>query len=117
MAQGRFAMCYLALQVRQVDGVVIGEGEMADAGGCEVHRGWRAESAHTGDQHAGGQQPLLAGDIKLRQHDLAAVAQQLIVVHACCPNVTRGSEARSFSVSMPSNPASRNNARTGSAWS
>src|SRR4030066_288685 len=42
----------------------------------------RPGTAHADNQHARGEQPLLALDANLRQQDLAAVAEQLRVVHA-----------------------------------
>ena len=84
----------LSLKVRQIDGVVIGEDQMADAGGCEIQRNGRAEPAKPDDQHGCRKQPLLPLDVDLGQHDLAAVAKQLIVVHRL-PSVTRSCPARS----------------------
>ena len=54
---------------------------MADPGGSEIHGNRRAQAAETDDQGVGAQQFLLAGDVDLGQQDLAAVAQQLGIVH------------------------------------
>ncbi len=55
----------LSLQIRKIDGVVIGEHQMADAGGGEVQRNRRAESAESDDQHGRRKQPLLPLDVDL----------------------------------------------------
>ena len=82
----------LALQVGKVDGVVIGNRERADACGCEVHRRGRAQAAGTDDQRTRIKQGLLAVDVDLGQQDVAAVAQQLLVVHRA-PTCTRAVQA------------------------
>jgi hypothetical protein len=69
----------LALQVGQVDVVVIAEREPPDAGRSEVERDRRAEPACADDEGMCGEQPLLAFDADLGQQDVAAVAQQLLV--------------------------------------
>ena len=50
----------LALQVGDVDHVVVDDAERADAGGGEVERGRRAEAAGAEQQHLGVEQLLLA---------------------------------------------------------
>ena len=50
----------LALQVGEVDDVVVDDAERADAGGGEVERGRRAEAAGAEQQHLGVEQLLLA---------------------------------------------------------
>ena len=79
----------LALEVGLVHHIVIHERERAEAASGEIEGGGGAEAAQADDGGAGAQQRFLAGDIDLRQHDLAAVAQQLFVVHgAARPQVT-----------------------------
>ena len=70
----------LALQVGEVDLVGVGEGEAADAGGGEVERGGTAEAARADDQRARGAQLLLSFNADLRQQNVPAVAEKLLVV-------------------------------------
>jgi hypothetical protein len=75
------AMQDLALQVGQVDRIAIGQHQRADAGGGEVVAGGRTEAAGADHQGARIDDVFLAFDADLRQQDVAAVAQQLFVVH------------------------------------
>ena len=70
----------LALQVREIDLVCVGEREAPDAGGCQVQGGRAAEAARADDQRARTLQPLLAFDPDLGKKDVAAVAEELLVV-------------------------------------
>ena len=72
----------LPLQVGEVDLVGVGEGEAADAGGGEVERGGTAEAARADDQRVGGAQLLLAFNAYLRQQDVPAIAEKLLVVNS-----------------------------------
>ena len=69
----------LALQVRQVDRVVVDEDEVAHSARGEVHRDRRPEAAEPDEEHAGGPQAFLSLDPDLGQHDLAVVPQELLV--------------------------------------
>ena len=76
----------LALQVGQVDIVVIDDREVPHAGGSQVgHRG-RAKTARADDQHAAGEQALLAFDPDLVEQNMARIAQQLVVIHGSSAN-------------------------------
>jgi hypothetical protein len=72
----------LALQVGEVDLLVVAEGDGAHSRRCEVERDRRAEPSRSDHQRARGEQFLLAFDADLRQQNVAAVAQQLFVVHS-----------------------------------
>jgi hypothetical protein len=72
----------LALQVGHVHGIVVHQGDAADAGRAQVQRGRRAQAACADDEHMRCQDALLAFDADLVQQDVARVAQQLIVVHS-----------------------------------
>ena len=71
----------LPLQVGQVDGVVVADGKGADAAGGEVESGRAAQSAGADHQGVAGQQFFLAGDVDVRQQDVAGITDQLFIVH------------------------------------
>jgi hypothetical protein len=79
-ADGIGAVENLALQVGEVDLVRVGEGEPADAARREVERRRAAEPAGADDERARRPQPLLAFDPDFREKDVAAVAEELLVV-------------------------------------
>ena len=64
----------LALEVRQIDAVVIEEPQGADAGGRQVQARRRAQAPGADDQHPRGLELLLAGAADLRQQQVAAIA-------------------------------------------
>ena len=70
----------LALQVREVDLVGVRDGQPANAGGCKVERRRAAQPAGADDQRARAPQPLLPLDADLREQDVPAVAEELLVV-------------------------------------
>ena len=69
---------HLALEVRQVDLVVVDDPERADAGRRQVQRRRRAEPAGAEQQHLRVEQLLLALDPDLRQQQVARVALALL---------------------------------------
>ena len=69
----------LALQVGEVDLVVVDDAERADAGGGEVERGRRAEPAGAEQQHLRVEQLGLALEPDLRHEQVARVALALLV--------------------------------------
>ncbi len=69
---------HLALEVGDVDHVVVDDAERADAGRGEVERGRRAEAAGAEQQHLGVEQLELALDADLREQDVARVALALL---------------------------------------
>ena len=69
---------HLALQVREVDLVVVDDAERADAGRGEVERGRRAEAAGAEQQHLRVEQLLLALDADLGDQQVARVAVALL---------------------------------------
>src|SRR5476649_1732357 len=71
----------LALQIGQVDRVVVDQRDVADAGRRQVQRGRRTEAAGADDQRMPGQQFLLPFDADFVEQDVARVAQQLVIVH------------------------------------
>ena len=81
MTDGRGGVQDLALQIAQVDPIVIDQVQCPDAGCGQIHGRRRTQSAETDDQCACALQALLAFDPQLGEHDLAAVTQQCIVVH------------------------------------
>ena len=70
----------LALQVGKVDLVGIGEGQLADAACCEVEGGRTTQAARADDERARRAQAFLAFNADLRQQDVPAVAEELLVV-------------------------------------
>jgi hypothetical protein len=72
----------LALQVGEVDFVGVGEGEAPDAGGAEVQRRRAAQAAGPDDDDVRRTQLLLTIDADLRQQDVPAVAEKLLVVQS-----------------------------------
>jgi hypothetical protein len=79
-ADARRAVQDLTLQVGEVDLVRVGEGQLADAAGCEVERCGAAEPAGADDQRGSRAQPLLPLDPDFGKEDVAAVAEELLVV-------------------------------------
>ena len=63
---------HLALEVREVDDVVVDDAERADAGGREVERGRRAEAAGAEQQDLRVEQLLLALGADLGEQQVAA---------------------------------------------
>jgi hypothetical protein len=70
----------LPLQVRKIDLVRIGEGEPSEAACREIQRSGAAEAAGADDQRASRAQPRLSFDPDLGKKDVAAVAEELLVV-------------------------------------
>ena len=64
----------LALQVGELDDVVVDDADAADAGGGEVVQHRRAQPAGADDQHRAGAQLLLAALADLLEDELAVVA-------------------------------------------
>ena len=64
----------LTLQVRDLDGVEVGEGQAPDAGRGEVHRDRRTEPAEPDDQGVRLVEAALPGRADLRQREVARVA-------------------------------------------
>jgi len=83
----------LALQVGQIDRVVINEGDGANARSGKVERGRGSQPPHTDDEHMTVANALLAFDANLVQQDVARVAKQLIVSHIVACH-SRASESR-----------------------
>ena len=69
----------LALQVAVIDVVEVDQRQGADTGGCQVHGGRTAQTAQSDNKHMRFPQFLLTLDAEVRQHNLAAVVQQLFV--------------------------------------
>ncbi len=70
----------LALEIREIDLVAVGDREPADAARGEIERGGAAEATRADDERTRGAQPLLAFDSDLREQDVPAVAEKLVVV-------------------------------------
>jgi hypothetical protein len=80
-ADAGVAMNNLALQVGEIDGIVVADRQRADAGRSQIQRGGRAQPAGADDQSARARKFFLAFDAEFRQQDVPAVAQELIVIH------------------------------------
>ncbi len=101
LADGGVVVHDLPLQVGRFDPIVIDDDEVAHAGARQVDGGGRAQAAHADDERRPGDQGFLTGNVDLRQHDLTAVPEQLIVGQprqGLRPLVTRSSPARSRKV-------------------
>ncbi len=72
----------LPLQIGEIDRIAVSQHQRTDAGGSQIQRGRRTQAAGTEYQHARGTQLFLPFDADLRQQDVAAVAQQFLIVHA-----------------------------------
>jgi hypothetical protein len=87
----------LALQVGEVDLVGIGDRQFADAARRKVERGRAPQAAGADDQRVRRAQPLLALDPDLIEEDVAAVAEELLVVQVVKPGVKAGAKISSSS--------------------
>jgi hypothetical protein len=81
LAHARGGVHDLALQVGEIDGVVIHQRDVAYPGRGQVHGRRRAQAAGTDHQGMALQQAGLAFDVDLVEQDVARVAQQLLVIH------------------------------------
>src|SRR5690606_11428593 len=68
---------HLALQIRDVDAIVVDDAERADAARREIQRRGRAEPAGTDDENARAFELLLPRDPDFAQHEMSAVAHAL----------------------------------------
>ena len=68
----------LALQVRQLQPVVVDDADGANAGGGEIQRERRAKPAGADHQHAGGLQLCLADAAHVLQQDVPGVAADFV---------------------------------------
>ena len=93
----------LALQVGQLDPVVVDEADMADAGGGEIEQEWAAEAAGADHQHPRRAQLRLADAADLAEQDVPGVAVDLMLVEievhgptyrACARRLGRGAALR-----------------------
>jgi hypothetical protein len=80
----------LALQVGEVDTIVVDDVEGAHTGGGEIHEGGRAQPTGADDQHARGEELGLALLAHLIEDQMARVALELAVgeSHRPVPPVT-----------------------------
>ena len=79
-ADGIRAIENLPLQVGEVDLVRIGDGELADAARGKVERRGTTQAAGADDKRVRRAQPLLPLDSYFVEQDVAAVAEELLVV-------------------------------------
>jgi hypothetical protein len=70
----------LALQVGAVNGVTVGQQQSADPCCCQIEHCWRTQTSGPHHQHGGIEQPLLAFDTDLVEQQVAAIAQEQVVV-------------------------------------
>jgi hypothetical protein len=68
----------LPVQVGELDPIVIDDAERADAGGRQIQRERRAETAGADQEDTGLEQLRLAGAADLGQHDVPGVAKHLL---------------------------------------
>jgi len=69
----------LTLQVRQVHHIIIDDADRADAGGRQIHRGRRSQTARADDQHSRGEQLLLSAYADLLQNQMPRISLQLVI--------------------------------------
>jgi len=81
-ANGLGAVEDLALQVGEINLVGVGDGQAPEARSGEVQRRRAAEAARADDQDSRAPQPLLPLDADLGEQDMAAVAEELLVVRS-----------------------------------
>jgi hypothetical protein len=81
-ADGVLAVEDLALQVGEIDLIAIGERELSDTACSQVERRRATQAARADYKRACGKQPLLPLDPDFREEDVAAVAEELLVVQA-----------------------------------
>jgi hypothetical protein len=87
----------LPLKIGEVDLVRVGQGEFADAARGEVERCRAAQAAGADDERMRGAQPLLPLDPDFVEKDVAAVAEELLVVQAARTGGKAGAKVSSFS--------------------
>jgi hypothetical protein len=75
----------LALQVSEIHFIPIGQHQGAHTSGGKITRSRRTQTACTHDQHARLVDGLLPFNADLRQQNMPAVAQQLLVIHGIAP--------------------------------
>jgi hypothetical protein len=71
----------LALQVGDIDLVAVGDAQLADAGSGKVESCRTTEAARADDEEPGSTQLRLPLDANLVEEDVAAVAEELLVVY------------------------------------
>jgi len=79
-AYALFGMQNLALQIGQIDLVMIHQGDAANTCRGQIKRSGGAKSAGTDDQRSGSEQPALPFYAYLVEQDMARIAQQLLVI-------------------------------------
>jgi hypothetical protein len=84
-ADAGFVVQGLARQIRDLDKIGIGEQQPADAARGQIHRRRRTQPSQTNHQSLRRAQSLLPVDIDERHEDVAAVAQQIGVIHRAAP--------------------------------
>ena len=91
----------LALQVGELDDVVVDDADAADAGGGEIEEHRRAEPAGADDEHRAGAQRVLAALADLLEDELAVVPLALVPAdpHAC--RLRKVGEQRRREVPLP----------------
>jgi hypothetical protein len=81
-ADGVGAVEDLPLQVGEVDLVGIGDRQPPDAGSGEIERRGAAQATRADDQRGGAAQSLLTLDPDFGKEDVAAVAEELLIVQS-----------------------------------
>ena len=81
LADARQVVRDLALQVGEIDRIVVDDGDRPDTGRAEVQRDRGPQPAGADHERVRSEQLALAFDPDLVEQDMARVAQQLVVVH------------------------------------
>ena len=74
----RRAVDDLALEVADLDGILVHESDRAHARRRQIHRRRRSQAARADAEHACGLETLLALDAHFREREVTAVAQHLV---------------------------------------
>ena len=69
----------LPVQIGQVDGFAIHDGQVADTGGRQIEDGRRAETARPDDKHAALQKPFLTLLANIGHDRLAGIAFKIFI--------------------------------------
>src|SRR6476620_8032176 len=72
----------LSLQIGKIDLVTIAYRDVPDAGRSQIKSDWRSQPTRPDYQCARAKQALLAFDTNFGQENVAAVSEELVVVHA-----------------------------------
>ena len=75
---------YLALQICQLDLVIVNQSQVANTCGAQVEGHRTTQAASANNQYVGGFEFFLAGDVEPGHQDLPAVAEEFFVAEHSC---------------------------------